>query len=60
MKYGTAEVSRGGRPGAGPGHVGPLWGRVGAASGFDGPVPGLEIRHPSLEESYLGLIGRAA
>ncbi|MFC4061089.1 ABC transporter ATP-binding protein [Planomonospora corallina] len=27
---------------------------------FDGPVPGLEIRRPSLEESYLGLIGRAA
>jgi ABC-2 type transport system ATP-binding protein len=27
---------------------------------FDGPVPGLEIRRPSLEESYLSLIGRAA
>ncbi|GAA3158052.1 ABC transporter ATP-binding protein [Planomonospora alba] len=27
---------------------------------FDGPVPGLEIRRPSLEESYLELIGRAA
>ncbi|GAA3441016.1 multidrug ABC transporter ATP-binding protein [Planomonospora venezuelensis] len=25
---------------------------------FGGPVPGLEIRRPSLEESYLGLIGR--
>ncbi|MBG0830488.1 ABC transporter ATP-binding protein [Planomonospora sp. ID67723] len=27
---------------------------------FDGPVPGLEIRRPSLEESYLGLVGRNA
>ncbi|MEU4834718.1 ABC transporter ATP-binding protein [Streptosporangium sp. NPDC023615] len=27
---------------------------------FEGPVPGLEIRRPSLEESYLELIGRAA
>ncbi|MEU4405638.1 ABC transporter ATP-binding protein [Streptosporangium sp. NPDC023963] len=27
---------------------------------FDGPVPGLEIRRPSLEENYLSLIGRAA
>ncbi|WP_405139574.1 ABC transporter ATP-binding protein [Sphaerisporangium sp. NBC_01403] len=27
---------------------------------FDGPVPGLAIRRPSLEESYLNLIGRAA
>ncbi|GAA2870005.1 ABC transporter ATP-binding protein [Streptosporangium fragile] len=27
---------------------------------FDGPVPGLEVRRPSLEESYLSLIGRAA
>ncbi|MFF5208197.1 ABC transporter ATP-binding protein [Streptosporangium sp. NPDC000396] len=27
---------------------------------FNGPVPGLEIRRPSLEESYLSLIGRAA
>jgi ABC-2 type transport system ATP-binding protein len=27
---------------------------------FGGPVPGLEIRRPSLEESYLELIGRAA
>ncbi|MCG5219837.1 ABC transporter ATP-binding protein [Streptosporangium sp. KLBMP 9127] len=27
---------------------------------FDGPVPGLEVRRPSLEESYLDLVGRAA
>ncbi|WP_433241875.1 ABC transporter ATP-binding protein [Streptosporangium sp. CA-135522] len=27
---------------------------------FEGPVPGLEIRRPSLEENYLNLIGRAA
>ncbi|WP_214414833.1 ABC transporter ATP-binding protein [Sphaerisporangium fuscum] len=27
---------------------------------FDGPVPGLEVRRPSLEETYLELIGRAA
>jgi ABC-2 type transport system ATP-binding protein len=27
---------------------------------FDGPVPGLEIRRPSLEESYLELVGRKA
>ncbi|MEW2356174.1 ABC transporter ATP-binding protein [Spirillospora sp. NPDC029432] len=27
---------------------------------FGGPVPGLEIRRPSLEESYLGLVAAAA
>jgi ABC-2 type transport system ATP-binding protein len=27
---------------------------------FGGPVPGLEVRRPSLEESYLNLIGKAA
>ncbi|WP_089210125.1 ABC transporter ATP-binding protein [Streptosporangium subroseum] len=27
---------------------------------FDGPVPGLTIRRPSLEESYLNLIGRTS
>ncbi|MFB9708829.1 ABC transporter ATP-binding protein [Streptosporangium sandarakinum] len=27
---------------------------------FGGPVPGLQVRRPSLEENYLSLIGRAA
>ncbi|GLW08012.1 multidrug ABC transporter ATP-binding protein [Microtetraspora sp. NBRC 13810] len=27
---------------------------------FGGPVPGLEVRRPTLEESYLDLVGRAA